>query len=106
MTAPRLIDESAAQTGQGYHLTRVYEISGEVVRVRIERDAYPHQSFAVAEVLSADRTWTNLASNPVDTWRGSTPASTGDVPKALGSLASDLAIRAATILSAGSPATR
>jgi hypothetical protein len=89
---------TAGQTGQGYCLTRVYKICGDVVRVRIERDAYLRQSFAVAEVLAADRTWTALVTNPASNWHGSTPSHASEVPEVLGFLADGLAIRATTIL--------
>src|SRR5260370_23579210 len=86
MTEPQISDESAGQSGQGYSLTRVYTIGGDVVRCRIERDYYASQSFAVAEVLAADRTWTVLVTHPASAWHGSTAVRSPDGANALGAL--------------------
>jgi hypothetical protein len=98
MITKQIIDESCEQTRQRYSLTRVYGIGQERVRVRIQRDFYRFQSHAVAEVLTADRTWNSLVTQPTHIWWESTPVSTGDVVQTLSELSDDLASRAALIL--------
>ncbi|MGF7234400.1 MAG: hypothetical protein ACQSGP_05505, partial [Frankia sp.] len=84
-------------------LTRVYRIGDDTVRVRIFRDHYPDQSYALADVLRPNREWTNLATNPPSGWHHTTrPAHPNDTT-AFSGLADRLAARAATILAAAPP---
>lgn len=66
-------DESAGSRGQSYHLARVAQTCGRIVRARVHRDYYLHQSTATVEVLADDMTWTNLADAAPDTWVHGTP---------------------------------
>jgi hypothetical protein len=44
-----------------YRYTAVYRVEDRfTVRVRVRLDGYSHQSYAVAEVLAGDLTWSNL----------------------------------------------
>lgn len=100
-TVPELVDQATGVTGQGYTLTRVHRIGTDTVRVRVERDSYTRQSFAVAEALSALLTWTELAADPPGNWHHTTPRSAGngvEVVGALGEIAGALLRRAAAIL--------
>jgi hypothetical protein len=67
------IDETAGRHGQTEILERVYRITpGNLkVRIRVHRDTYASQSFATADVLAADRTWTTLAIAPSSEWHAS-----------------------------------
>jgi hypothetical protein len=56
-------DEATGATATSYHHTRVVEFAGRTLRARVERDYYINQSFAVAEVLSDQMTWTSLAAD-------------------------------------------
>lgn len=69
-----LLDESSGATAQGWSLTRIYRVGGDTVRIRVVRDHYEHQSLALAEVLSTDRTWTHLLSAPPSRWHQSVRA--------------------------------
>lgn len=98
---PTGIDQATGTTGQGYTLTRAYQAGNFKIRVRVVRDGYARQSYAVAEVLSALLTWTELATNPASNWHGSTghAATHPDTIVAeLGGLADELARRAVAIL--------
>jgi hypothetical protein len=77
-------------------LTSIYKHGTDLVRVRVVRNCYEYQSFAVAEVMSGDRKWTELTHAPRDQWWAYTanPKCTLDV------IADDLAARAAKILDA------
>ncbi|HEX8629367.1 MAG TPA: hypothetical protein VF755_14470 [Catenuloplanes sp.] len=61
-----IIDETFYQEHRlgNYDLTRVHHIDGHVLRVRIRRDSYGFQSYALVEVLTPARTWTVLAQTP------------------------------------------
>jgi hypothetical protein len=93
-------DETAEVTQHDYRYTRVVETAGRVVRVRVRRDNYPHQSFAVAEVLADDMTWTHLAAEAPNNWVHTTPRPTPMIHAAtqLGEIAEHLVNRAAEIL--------
>ena len=58
------VDAVFAETGGGYRWTEVLRLAGHTVRVRVHRDAYPGQSWAVAEVLTPHLTWTALVDAP------------------------------------------
>jgi hypothetical protein len=68
-TACRMVDQVVDTDGQCCELTRVYKIGGDVVRIRVRLDVSDvAKSYAVAEVLTADRKWTDLAEDPADNW--------------------------------------
>jgi len=89
-----LIDEVAAVHGQTRTLTRILKCGDVTVRIRVERNFYVMQSFAVFEVLAADRTWTNVTNAPASEWQAGTRS--GD----LAEVAENLAMRAERILTA------
>jgi hypothetical protein len=93
-------DESAGVTQDDYEYTRVVETAGRIVRVRVRRNYYPHQSYAVAEVLADDMTWTQLAVEPRNNWVHDTPRPCPMIHAAseLGATADHLVHRAAEIL--------
>lgn len=99
-TAPHpIIDEVTAHTRQRCTLARTYRIRSEAVQVRIARDVSLNQSFAVAKVLTPDRRWTTLATQPAALWHPSTSGDPGlDIDAVLAPVADQLAQRAATIL--------
>jgi hypothetical protein len=94
------LDESAGITRGRYHYTRVVSIAGRTVRARIQRDFYPQQSCAVAEVLAEDMTWTHLADDPPSNWIDNTPPPSPMIHAAteLGPVAARLIGRATEIL--------
>jgi hypothetical protein len=99
-----IIDETFATTSQAYRLTRVYRINDHTVRVRICRDAYQPQSYAVAEVLTPMLTWTDLVTEPVSNWYETTPSQfvkPAPTASTLHPLAEQLIRRARTILNSG-----
>lgn len=100
-------DEATGATPTSYHHTRVVEFAGRTIRARVERDYYINQSFAVAEVLSDQMTWTSLAADAPSNWWHDTPRPSADVPAAaaLGALTERLLGRAVEILAA-SPTTQ
>lgn len=90
-------------TNNGPRITRTYQVGEYTVRVRIARDSYITQSYAVAEVLTPALTWTNLCEQPPERFFEHAPmygpkaaASEGFLLK----LADDLARRTARILCA------
>jgi hypothetical protein len=95
-----VIDEATGMTGQGYTLARVYKIGNDKVRVHVERDHYRAQSYARAEVLTAERRWNLLADDSPHRWHATTPYGEGrlNIRAALGPICDRLARRAATIL--------
>lgn len=97
-----LVDESSGTGSQDYTLTQIHKVRGHVVRIRIRRDSYQQQSWAVAEVLAAGLTWTELASAHPSTWFDLTPSPYAGKSQAsaLYHLASQLHARAALILAA------
>ena len=93
-----LVDESFGTTRDGcYELTRVHHHNDRVIRIRIHRDSYAHQSSAVAEVLTPELTWTELAHVLPTHWHHTTPYRTGN-PAPLEPLAEQLLTRAVAIL--------
>jgi hypothetical protein len=93
-----LIDESFGPICQGYELARVHRVGRHTVRIRVRRDFYQAQSFAVAEVLNAALTWTPLAGEPPATWHPWTPARSAAIAP-LAPIADTLLDRARAILS-------
>ncbi|WP_412538691.1 hypothetical protein R8Z50_22900 [Longispora sp. K20-0274] len=95
-----LLDREFATTSQGYKLTRVDKLDEHTVRIRVYRDFYRIQSYAVAEVLTPAKTWTNVASSEPSHWHDTVPshhsATLSDV--VLDDIAEQLLRRAATIL--------
>jgi hypothetical protein len=69
-----------------------------VIRVRIKRDFYVAQSFAVVEVLAADWTWTDLVNEPAINWHGKTSQAGVTTEARLLTMAEDLAKRAEVVL--------
>ncbi|KOX27047.1 hypothetical protein ADK67_14565 [Saccharothrix sp. NRRL B-16348] len=55
-----------------YTLVRFYRRGEHTFRVRTQRDSYAEQSFAVAEVLTAAREWTEVVNNDPSNWHSST----------------------------------
>lgn len=67
-----LLDETAFTEASCYRLTQTHDLDGHVVRVRVHRDFYLHQSWAVADVLTPALTWTELATAPAQDWHPDT----------------------------------
>ena len=95
-----LVDRSFGERGQGYDLTEIRRTAaGHLVRVRIHRDSYLHQSYARVEVLTPAMTWTDLADEPAAAWHpGTSYRSSTATP--LENVAERLFQRAAAILHA------
>ncbi|SCL17784.1 hypothetical protein [Micromonospora inyonensis] len=94
-----LVDRTFGEHRQGYDLTEIRRTHGNLLRVRIHRDAYQHQSYALVEVFTPAMTWTQLANEPPSTWHAGTPyRSTSPTP--LENLAERLFQRADAILRA------
>lgn len=81
---------------QSQGITRIYSHGPDLVRVRIVRDFYQNQSYAVAEVMSSDRKWTELTHAPREQWW----EYTRNPECGLSVVADDLAKRAGKILNA------
>lgn len=100
-TSVEVLDSSPGIYSQGYTLDRLVKIGRTKLRIRIKRDSYDFQSFAVAEVFNATGTWTHLLDSPPSDWHARTPykpASTEAVAGLLGSIADELTNRAYTFL--------
>ncbi|MET8846007.1 hypothetical protein [Amycolatopsis sp. NPDC004625] len=99
-------DEVTSASPNCYHHTRVVEFAGHTLRARVERGYYITQSFAVAEVLTEQMTWTSLAADAPGNWWHETPPPSADVraATALGALTERLLNRAAEVLNT-SPTT-
>jgi hypothetical protein len=91
MTArtPRLIDGTTGTHAGADIVQRIYLVGDAKVRVRVHRDSYARQSWALAEVLTPALTWTEIAVELSGNWHGTD--STGQV-------ADKLIARAAKIL--------
>jgi hypothetical protein len=103
-----LIDEMAAPSTHGYDLQRTYRSSTEhhvyTIQVKIHRDAYEMQSYAVATVLSADLNWEPVAAEAASRWFTTTTyyttvTTTAEILTQLEPIAARLLARAITILS-------
>ncbi|MFI7437849.1 hypothetical protein [Micromonospora haikouensis] len=94
----RQVERTFGEHLQGYDLTEIRRTSGgTLLRVRIHRDAYQHQSYALVEVFTPTMTWTALTTEPASAWHAATPCrSAGPAP--LESLADRLFARADAIL--------
>jgi hypothetical protein len=68
------VDQCFSRDDRGYALTVAYRYRGHVIRIEVTRDAYRHQSRAIAQVLTPASTWTTLASHPSALWWPDTPA--------------------------------
>ncbi|MBX7269570.1 hypothetical protein KIF24_28550 [Micromonospora sp. Llam7] len=99
MSAPRTapVDRVFGERPQGYNLTEIRRVDGKLLRVRIYRDFYPHQSHALVEVLTPAMTWTELTTEPASAWHSATP-SRSTSPAPLDNLAERLFQRAEAIL--------
>ncbi|MEU8048441.1 hypothetical protein [Micromonospora haikouensis] len=99
----RQVERIFGEHRQGYDLTETRRASGgALLRVRIHRDAYQHQSYAIVEVLTPAMTWTSMTNEPASRWHAGTPyRSTGPAP--LESLADRLFARADSILRTQQP---
>ncbi|MFE5565042.1 hypothetical protein ACFQ68_08625 [Amycolatopsis japonica] len=100
LALPVGLDDSTSWDLHGYSLTRVVRNGPYRVRVQVYRDSYVFQSYAVAEVLADNMTWTPLASEDPMTWFDSTARPSGPVhvDTELGDIAENLVHRAAHIL--------
>lgn len=90
---PQLIDETTGTHGQDDIIEQVYQLGTVKVRVRVVRNSYANQSYALAEVLTPALTWTEVAKELSGNWHG-----TARDLIARKRLARKLADRAATIL--------
>lgn len=109
-TETELLEETPGLTRSGYTLTRLVKIGEHKARIRINRDHYQHQSYAVAEVFTPEHTWTLVITSPPSQWHDRMPRLTNDpathdtahdtVRGALGSIADDLTNRTVTLLTA------
>lgn len=71
---PPVLDDNFFLYHQGYQLQRVYcDSAGRSIRVRIKRDSYKQQSYAVAEALTPALTWTELVAELPDQWFATSP---------------------------------
>ncbi|TDC34226.1 hypothetical protein E1211_17930 [Micromonospora sp. 15K316] len=108
----RVLDNAFHLYSQGYELARIVKLdTGHKVRVRIRRDSYERQSYAVAEVLNDNLTWTGLVSDPAELWHPGSPylashfgadhpARNGKPEALLNEIADRLLTRAAAVLAA------
>lgn len=88
-------------TNDGPRITRIYLSGQHTVRVRIARDFYQIQSYAQAEVLTQELTWTVLCEQPPQQFFDQSPLhgpNAAATEAFLLTLADDLARRAAQIL--------
>lgn len=96
-TGPEPADRAFHHSRYGcYQLTRVHHVDGYVLRIRVYRDSYGFQSDAVAEVLTPQRTWTEVATESWTRWYHTTTAEA--VEAALTPVADNLLRRARRIL--------
>lgn len=102
----QVIDSTHGTTSQGYTLTRTYHLqnpASTVVRVRIYRDFYAHQSYAVAETLTSGMEWNEIATELPANWHDGTPGRPREyrsVANHLAPIAETLVGRAAVIINA------
>jgi hypothetical protein len=100
-----VVDTQPGTYSQGYTYTLVAKTRDEqhTVRARIRVDFYARQSYAIAEVLSSQRTWTNLVDLPPSEWTDDLPSSvqvktSHQARQNLSALAVELVYRAVAIL--------
>lgn len=77
-TTVTILDETVGLAHERYTLDRLLKIVTQKtgthkVRIRIQRDAFPHQSHARAEIFNAESTWTHVLDSPPSNWRDNTP---------------------------------
>lgn len=108
----RVLDNAFALYSQGYDLARIVQFdTGHKVRVRIRRDSWQQQSYALAEVLNTNLAWTELVSEPAESWHPGSPylashfgadhpARNGKPEALLNEIADRLLTRAAAVLAA------
>jgi hypothetical protein len=97
-TDPVLLDDEFYQRQPGrYELTRVYQLAGQVLRVRVHRQPEPEQSRAEAQVLNPTGGFTLVADTPPADWHPATPTS-AQSGEPLYPIAEQLLHRAARIL--------
>ncbi|RLK24713.1 hypothetical protein DER29_2644 [Micromonospora sp. M71_S20] len=95
-----VVDRSFGAHSAGYDLSEIRRTDdGHRLRVRIRRDSYQRQSYALVEVLTPGLTWTNLADEPASAWHPATPYRS-PTPTPLESFAERLFQRAVVILHA------
>lgn len=101
------VDVQAGTYGQGYTCTVVvhWTTDGSVftIRARVRADAYPHQSHAVAEVLTPQLTWTDIVTIPPSEWHSELPSylavdTSQQADEVLSELTRERGYRAAAIL--------
>ncbi|WP_194909614.1 hypothetical protein [Catenulispora rubra] len=51
-------------TNKGPRITRVWHCGDHTIRARVAHDSYRQQSYAVAEVLTPNMTWTEICETP------------------------------------------
>jgi hypothetical protein len=88
-------------TNGGPRITRIYHCGEHTVRVRVARDFYSAQSFALAEVLTPALAWTKVCEQPPEEFHdgiGGGKAPGTPTEEQLLALAEDLARRACRIL--------
>lgn len=81
----------------------VARIGSEKVQISIRWNSYDFQSSAKVSLLTPEKTWTVLATEPPEGWHKSIPVYRRDIPvedmrKALDSVAAKLLVRARNIL--------
>lgn len=98
---PVTVDDAIGRDEQSYTYHRVAVTGRHTIRARIKRDLHASQSYARAEVLTPELTWTVLAETTPSNWLESTPSPYNrslDVIAALGPLTDLLLTRAGAIL--------
>lgn len=75
MSTAIIVSEDFTNAGQSWTHRRVTRITGGVFRTEIRKNAYQHQSHAVAEVWTGDG-WAHHTSLPREDWYGTLPSYT------------------------------
>lgn len=104
-----IVEANYGNGRQDYSLDVIATTGPDTIRVRIKVDSYVQQSYAVAEVLAADNTWTDLLDEPASDWHLTAPsyATRSDAVKraTVSELADRLLYRAARAVTAAQLAT-
>lgn len=87
-----------------YSLDRYYHIGAQAIRVRVGMSTEPYDRYAIAQILTRNRTWQDLLDEGTETWAHDLPASElilthEHAERALEPVASRLAALAGAILS-------
>ena len=101
--AAATVDEDfGVNRGSSYSYIRTVHLGPYTVQVRVQRGLVPEDSYAVAELLSADLTWTALAHSHGDRWFEHTnePCDV-DAKAELNEVADDLIRRVTAIMPSG-----